>query len=247
LEKIGTLTIKKENESSNKKVIYTCITGNYDDLIQHNCINLNWDYICFTDNKKLLNDKKIGYWKIKPIIFDELDNQRNSRWHKLFPHKLFPNHKYSIWIDASLNILDNYIFEKTDKLIENKEIISQPIHQVRDCIYDEADEVIKAKLDNKEIVRKQIKIMKKNNYPKHNGLKENTLIFRKHNDKKCIKIMEEWWGWLINYSRRDQLSFNYVAWKNNFNSKPFSKDKDILRKSNHFMTMSGKRKSREFK
>ena len=30
-----------------------------------------------------------------------------------------------------------------------------------------------------------------------------------------IKIMEEWWWFIENYSKRDQLAFPYVMWKNN--------------------------------
>jgi hypothetical protein len=29
--------------------------------------------------------------------------------------------------------------------------------------------------------------------------------------------MEKWWEMILNYSRRDQLSFNYIAWKYNLN------------------------------
>lgn len=247
LKNLTPIVIKKDDNMLNKRVIYTCITGDYDDLINHNCINLNWDYICFTNNEELLNKKKVGMWTIRPLMFNKLDNQRNSRWHKLFPHKLFPNYNYSIWIDASINVLDNFLFERSEDLIRNKKVISQPIHSVRDCIYEEATEVIRANLDNKDIVQRQIELIEKDNYPENRGLKENTFIFRIHHNPLCIKIMEQWWWWLTHYSRRDQLSFNYVAWKNNFDSEPFSKDRWILRKSNHFMCMSGKRKGREVK
>ena len=32
-----------------------------------------------------------------------------------------------------------------------------------------------------------------------------------------IKVMEDWWLELKYGSKRDQLSFNYTAWKNSFN------------------------------
>ena len=35
-----------------KKVVYTAITGNYDELITPEYINKDWDYICFTDNPR---------------------------------------------------------------------------------------------------------------------------------------------------------------------------------------------------
>lgn len=46
------------------------------------------------------------------------------------------------------------------------------------------------------------------------GLTENNVIYRKHKDPRCIKVMEDWWYMVENYSRRDQLSLFYVLWKN---------------------------------
>jgi len=42
------------------------------------------------------------------------------------------------------------------------------------------------------------------------------VIIRKHNESDCIKAMEDWWSEIKYHSKRDQLSFNYVAWKNDF-------------------------------
>ena len=49
--------------------------------------------------------------------------------------------------------------------------------------------------------------------PKYYGLAEDNLIFRKHCDKTA-KLMDEWWYMVENYSKRDQLSFMYILWKN---------------------------------
>ena len=39
-------------------------------------------------------------------------------------------------------------------------------------------------------------------------------ILRRHNSEDVRRAMEYWWNELKNNSRRDQLSFNYSAWKN---------------------------------
>ncbi len=44
----------------------------------------------------------------------------------------------------------------------------------------------------------------------------NSMIFRKNKDEKLMKVMEDWWDEILNNGRRDQLSFCYVCWKNNF-------------------------------
>ena len=59
----------------------------------------------------------------------------------------------------------------------------------------------------------------KEKFPDNNGLVDNSLIIRKHNEKKNIFLMEEWWKEIKNYSHRDQLSFNYAMWKTRIKNK----------------------------
>ena len=54
-------------------------------------------------------------------------------------------------------------------------------------------------------------------YPKNNGLATNPIIVRNHNDSDAIAVMEDWWSEIKYNSKRDQLSFNYIVWKNQFN------------------------------
>ena len=42
-------------------------------------------------------------------------------------------------------------------------------------------------------------------------------MLRRHNEKDVIDTMEMWWEEIKYGSRRDQLSFNYCAWKSNLN------------------------------
>ena len=93
-------------------VVYTCLTGNYDTLRQPVYVDENWDYVCFTDDENLVAQKNVGVWKIRPLAFQERDNTRNSRYHKINPHKLFPEYEQSIWCDSNVNILSSYIFEQ---------------------------------------------------------------------------------------------------------------------------------------
>ena len=67
------------------------------------------------------------------------------------------------------------------------------------------------------IINNQIERYKLDNYPAHNGLTRNTILIRKHNEPDVIKTMEDWWVEVKYGSKRDQLSFDYSAWKNDFN------------------------------
>ena len=51
-------------------------------------------------------------------------------------------------------------------------------------------------------------------FPKNYGLLQSNILLRKHNEEDCIRLMEAWFNELKDNSHRDQLSFNYVLWKN---------------------------------
>ena len=51
-------------------------------------------------------------------------------------------------------------------------------------------------------------------YPRNNGLVVQMEVLRRHNEKDVIEAMEDHWVELKHNSKREQLSFNYIAWKN---------------------------------
>lgn len=203
------------NAQKKDKVIYTCFTGNYDSLLLQSYIDNNFDYVCFTDSSDLLSYTYFGAWKIRPLAFSELDNTRNARWHKTHPHVLFPDYSESIWIDGNINLISDYVFNEIQKRHTNMLI---PEHWHDDCIYKEIDNVMTTIVpeggETKENVDKMAYFLKQHDFPKHYGLNETNFIYRKHNEPEIIKIMEEWWGFIRDFTKRDQLSLSYVLFKN---------------------------------
>lgn len=198
------------SDNLKKGVIYTCITGNYDTPSIPEYVNPEFDYVCFTDSKELQRTQYFGVWKIKPLEFDTLDNTRNQRWHKTHPHILFPEYNLSIFHDSNITIRSNWIFDE----IEKKKIdLIIPEHCEHDCIYDEIKTCREAKRDDEDSFTKMHSFLEKSKFPEHYGLNETNLIVRKHNEKEIIGIMEEWWSFIQNYTKRDQLSLSYVLWK----------------------------------
>ena len=65
-------------------------------------------------------------------------------------------------------------------------------------------------------MRKQVDRYRKAGYPADNGLVSGAIIFRKNASPTVKKINEDWWREIESGSVRDQLSFDYVAWKNTF-------------------------------
>lgn len=205
-------------QKKNKKVIYTCITNNYDQIINHDFVNPDYDYICFTDN---ITENKNNYiWEFRSLRFNKLDNIRNARWHKLHPHLILSEYKESLYVDGNVNIKDQKFFEKLQYFENETEFMRIQPHFIRKNIYEEFAECIKIVKDDINLMKLQMKAIKKsdfdgNYYNQH--FFETNVVLRRHNDQTCTKIMEDWWWWLENYSRRDQLSLTYVLWKNKVN------------------------------
>ena len=200
-----------KNHGQKRKVIYTCLTGEYDLLVNYHCISDDYDYVCFTDNPALLRLKTYGVWQLQPLVFSELDNSRNSRWHKMHPYELFPQYEESVWIDSNINILTDYIFN----LIKNtKEDFILPKHFYHDCIYDELKFIVQCKKDSADHMKALYDLYTEQDLPHHLGAPETNLLYRKHHNEKIIKMMRMWWDMIVRYSNRDQASFMYVMWKN---------------------------------
>ncbi|MDO5851711.1 MAG: glycosyltransferase [Methanobacteriaceae archaeon] len=205
------INLKKSNIDFNKKslVVYTALTGNYDSIPTPKYINENLDYICFTDNPSL----KSNFWTIKQMEDLDLDPIRKARHYKILPHKYLEDYDYSIWIDSNFVIENDITRYINTYSTENKLLCIS--HDQRDCLYEEAECCIELKKDDPELIQKQIMKYYKEGYPSHNGLISSGILFRNHHDKQIINTMNTWYEEVINYSRRDQLSFNYACWKNN--------------------------------
>lgn len=193
-----------------KKVIYTCITGKYDTLIEPDVITEGFDYICFTDNKEL----KSGSWEIRLLEGDnELSNVKKQRHIKICPHEFLKEYDLSIWVDGNVRVkgdMNKYI----DAYCSTNLDVYIPYHPCRDCIYEEMKTCQSINKDTIENMQPQIDRYKSEEYPKHYGLVQSNIIIRRHNRTGCIKLMNDWWNEVKNGSHRDQLSFNYALWKN---------------------------------
>ena len=217
----------------NKTVIYTAIFGGKDNLIEPEFIPQDCDFVCFTDDENLKSD----IWQIRKVEPEFEDSVRNARMYKILPHKFLSEYKISVWVDGNLllrgdvnKLIKKYlksvnlaIFDHSQHRKRWKKIFwVKNIEDCRDCIYEEARFLLRMNFEGKykddsTLINKQMEKYRREKYPEHNGLVVSMVILRKHNEQSIIKTMESWWNEIKNHSRRDQLSFNYVAWKNNLN------------------------------
>ena len=208
----------------NKNVVYTCITGGYDSLKEPLKVSEGFDYICYTDNSGTTSQ----VWDIRPLPeeTDALTDVKKQRYVKINAHKLLGEYDLSVWVDGNITLKDdlNDFIEQYIKGFEASVFV--PTHPQRDCIYKEAEAVVRMRKDTSENVNGQVERYKSEGYPSDNGLLQSNIMVRYHNRPDCVKLMEEWFCEVLEGSHRDQLSFNYVSWKNS-NIPVIYIDKDI--------------------
>ncbi len=206
-------------------VVYSCVTGSYDKLDSTFFASANVPepgvrYVVFSDKQtsgrgKVVTSEGVE-WDVLPLAWKHsLCRTRTARWHKLHPGIITKHGDISIWVDASQRITAKTfvsdLLEATVYKTRNVDIFSFK-HPQRSCIYQELHACLRLKKDNPELMKRQIELYRKMDYPAFNGLVETACVVRK-NTNASLKFDQYWWYELDNHSLRDQLSFNYVAWK----------------------------------
>ena len=198
------------NNQPKKYVIYTAMVGGYDEIMQPQVVDDRFDYILFSNDIK---EDRVGVWQVRPIAYTNPDNTRICRYVKTHPEELLPGYDASVWMDSNIRIMTSAVYERIVELYESGSVIASMNHPLRDCIYDEAFEVMYIRYEREKVVVDWCHKLRKENYPKHNGLYETNVMFRKHNTSLISETNVMWWDCIEKYSKRDQLSFNYVLWK----------------------------------
>jgi len=235
----------------NKRVIYTAIFGEYDNITEPSFIPDGWDFVCFTDG-----DIKSDIWDVRKVLPLYEDSTRNARKHKILPHRFLPEYDYSIWVDGNI-LVKNDVNELVEEYLSevNVAMMNHVDNQLdsRDCVYEEANTILHfGKIngnykDNPQLIINQMDKYKLDSYPSNNGLAVTMEVLRKHNELDVVETMERWWEELKYNSKRDQLSFNYSSWKTNLKFKWIVGDS---RDNKHFLHTgkhTGKNKNVETK
>ena len=198
--------------SPNYKVVYTCITGDYDTIKQPTYLNHDFDFICFTDNEEWLQRGHEGVWQIRPIPqeWKSLSKVKQQRMMKILPHRYLKKYDVSIWIDGSITVKGDILklLDKYNPLVHDMWI---PKHPTRKNIIEEGKAIVDLKKDTQENIDHMLSELVKKGYDLNiQTLPQSGIIIRNHNDEKVKQAMELWAQTLREYSYRDQLSFSYA-------------------------------------
>jgi alkaline ceramidase TOD1/glycosyltransferase MUCI70-like protein len=196
-----------------RRVVYTCLFGyseRFNDFSYADAEDI--DFICFTDDAQLSS----SFWQMRFVPSGLLDPARQAKRFKTSPHRFLPDYDWSLYIDnivrlkaSPRQIFDQYLAGATSPYVCFR-------HHARDCVYAEADEVIRLKFDDPARVQAQMDLYRRLGYPAHNGLAKGAFILRRHEDPILQPVMERWFEQILCHSKRDQLSLNPVMWKFRF-------------------------------
>lgn len=184
------------------KTLYTANFNGYDVFREPAVVTPGWNYIYFTNDKNI----KSNIWDVRYV---RNIRAKEARFIKIM-NPACSHHDLSIWIDSSITIncnLDNFIdkYSKSDfNLLK---------HPNRNCVYQEAEACIKRKKDNVNVIKAQVINYRALGYPFNNGMVATGMLIRKRS-KAINDFCEKWWQEVNRFSKRDQLSFNFINWKN---------------------------------
>ncbi|KAF0924254.1 hypothetical protein E2562_009962 [Oryza meyeriana var. granulata] len=220
-----------EMEQCRELVVASAIFGNYD-MIQHprNSSEFSKANACFymfvdeeteayvKNSSSLYRNNKVGLWRL--VVVRNLpyeDPRRTGKIPKLLLHRLFPNVRFSVWIDAKLKlIVDPYLLLERFLWRKNATFaISR--HYKRFDVFEEAEANKAAgKYDNASIDY-QIEFYRNEGLTHYTPAKlpitsdvpEGCVIIREHipitNLFTCL-----WFNEVDRFTSRDQISFSTV-------------------------------------
>jgi hypothetical protein len=196
--------------NQNENCIFTAIIGDYDNLTTTTYSKLsNWDYICFTDNENIKSD----FWRViymSNISENMLQNVKLARYFKTNFYKYLSSYKNLMWIDARITLIND--INEYLKNLKNNDIVFLK-HPDASSIAEEFVRVLKGNIEKEEIIELLKTRYAEFDYKYDNGLiSSGVMLF--NNNERVVKFFNEWWNEIDNYSHRDQLSANFVLWRN---------------------------------
>lgn len=206
--------LSKRVINNNDLVVYSAIFGDIGDKLRARP-NRSGDvaFVTFMDKEKVPRYRAFhaAKWQVYAPQFINENLRRQARAHKVLAHRIFKNCRYSLWIDGCFMLIDNNVDRMMEENLQEADICVFK-HRRRNCIAEEVAACIEQKKDDEKVMVNQVERYFREGYPRDNGLAETTAILRRHN-KATTAFNELWWHEISNGSVRDQLSFDYVAWK----------------------------------
>lgn len=206
-------------------VVYTAIAGSGRDVLVDPTPAPGVDYVCFTDQPFISR-----VWDIRPFIWEHPSEAvRTAKHPKVLPHKYFPDHDLSIWVDGNITPGADVARVAREYLARHDMALHR--HPRRACLYKEAALVAGQGNDYPALLEKVVQCYFQAGVPPGNSLYECGVLIRRHHAPAVKAAMDLWWHEINTGTQSDQIPWAYVMWKTSLEVNVVESD---LRKSPHW-------------
>ncbi|XP_020243621.1 uncharacterized protein LOC109821869 isoform X2 [Asparagus officinalis] len=187
-------------------------------VVDEESLNFIKENVTITENSD--GGKWVGSWRLVTLKNPPYDEpRRNGKVPKIITHRLFPQARYSIWIDGKMELIVDPLLILERYLWRGKYTFAIAQHKHHKSIYEEGDAIKRRKRYARPLVDLQMKIYYYEGMepwsPKKRTISdvpEGAVIIREHtaltNLFSCL-----WFNEVNLFTPRDQISFGYVLYR----------------------------------
>lgn len=170
---------------------------------------------CFLFQDSNVSHQQVGSnWNVITIDNTYINPRRTAKIFKILTHKLIDKgYKWIVWLDA--NMAPKKDFELAIKNATSAGGNYFFEHNKRKCVYKEIKECIKWGKDSKDTLLALERKYINEGMPRDYGM-AHCAFFIRENSQETNKFFDEWWELIDGSSVRDQTTFPYLMWKNQF-------------------------------
>ena len=203
-------------EIRKRLVIYTVLTGSKEplgnplaELPGAGDSDLEIGFVCFTDNRQL----KSEVWEFRYLDDIPLPAEKLSRRPKALPHEYLQDWEYSLYVD---NIV---VFKRLPQHSDLQQSHAGPVfkafkHATRSNPQQEAEAIVQLGYESVARISNQLNFYA-GLLPLSDitPLSTCTVILREHMHPSLVKFGVTWWEQILNFCKRDQMSFDFsIKW-----------------------------------
>jgi len=198
-----------EAPETSEIVVYTCVAGRYDRAIMPAEPQEGVRYVCFTDEPRALSAPG---WEVRDLASPTRlkDGHDINRFHKAFPYHLFPDSRWSIYIDGNLRYEGNFD-ALTERVASSAAALGAFWHKSGHTLAQEVEVCKQIKLSPQEqaVADRQLAFYSSKGFDAAQRIPTNNLLVRDHHHPALEMAMSLWWSQLFEFTKRDQISLLY--------------------------------------
>lgn len=188
-------------------VVYTAVLGAYDarlPTLRDGCSAGDIEFVAFVDGHYEVS----GPWKLVRVEPPFLDTKISALWFKANPHLFFPAQTRCVWVDGNLEDLCI-----TAELVEQwlaTSPVAVPRHRQRSNALEESQVLQALQLDDPFKLERTRARLRDVGEPQRGPLSATMLLARDLSSPRLRGADHDWWTYIVDGSRRDQMSFDHA-------------------------------------